>query len=190
MTYFYIKKLRKLIVEKWFGGSVRSVLVKKQAVYSLLGRFVDGGIAFILVRETLTYLNEYEYGLWITLSSVLSWINSCDIGLGNGLKNKLGKALALDDKLLARCYVSTAWVAVALIALLLLVIYSAFSFFLDWNIILNAKYKIDKLNIYVWIFFVLFLMNFVSRLVNTVYLIFRMKFLVVLKIIDVICSWR
>lgn len=41
-------------------------------------------ISLLLVPVTLNYLNSYEYGVWLTLSSILVWINYFDIGLGNG----------------------------------------------------------------------------------------------------------
>ena len=67
-------------------------------------------ISLILVPMTLSYLNPYEYGIWLTLSSTLAWIYTFDIGLGNGLRNKLTEALALNDLKLARIYVSTSFV--------------------------------------------------------------------------------
>ena len=37
-------------------------------------------ISLILVPMTLSYLNPYEYGIWLTLSSTLAWIYTFDIG--------------------------------------------------------------------------------------------------------------
>ena len=54
-------------------------------------------IYLLLVPITLGYLNPYEYGVWLTLNSILVWFNSFDIGLGNGLRNKLTIALAEND---------------------------------------------------------------------------------------------
>ncbi|MDE5975352.1 MAG: hypothetical protein K2G69_02250, partial [Muribaculaceae bacterium] len=48
--------------------------------------------SFLLVPLTLGYLRPVEYGIWMTLSSILVWINYFDIGLGNGLRNKLAEA--------------------------------------------------------------------------------------------------
>ena len=43
---------------------------------------------------TLNCLTQYEYGIWLTINSVLVWIDSFDIGLGNGLRNQLTKSIA------------------------------------------------------------------------------------------------
>ncbi|MCK7523619.1 MAG: hypothetical protein MZV64_41275 [Ignavibacteriales bacterium] len=62
-----------------------------------------------IVPVTLNYLGKTEYGIWLTLASILSWLINLDFGLGNGLRNKLAEALALNDIKLARIYVSTAY---------------------------------------------------------------------------------
>ena len=68
---------------------------------------IDMAVYLLLVPVTIGYLNAYEYGIWLTLNSILMWINSFDIGLGNGLRNKLAEAIANGDKQLAKSYVSS-----------------------------------------------------------------------------------
>lgn len=82
-------------------------------------------ISLILVPMTLSYLNPYEYGIWLTLSSTLAWIYTFDIGLGNGLRNKLTEALALNDLKLARIYVSTSFFSLLILvtAIYLFIVY-------------------------------------------------------------------
>lgn len=66
----------------------------------LFSFFLKGGsilTSLLIVPMTLSYLNSYEYGVWLTLSSILSWIYILDIGLGNGLRNKLTEALAIKN---------------------------------------------------------------------------------------------
>jgi hypothetical protein len=89
------------------SGNDRSVKAKKNIIASFGIKAIDSLVYFLLVPVTLGYLNPYEYGIWLTLSSILMWVNSFDIGLGNGLRNKLAEALANKDKELARAYVST-----------------------------------------------------------------------------------
>lgn len=76
------------------SGDERTIKVKKNILASVLIKGVDFLVYLLLVPVTLGYLNQYEYGIWLTLSSILMWINSFDIGLGNGLRNKLSEALA------------------------------------------------------------------------------------------------
>lgn len=67
--------------------------------------------SFALVRVSLDFLgNNALYGLWLTILSVVSWINFFDLGLGNGLRNKLTESLAKKDFVSGKYYVSTAYV--------------------------------------------------------------------------------
>lgn len=79
------------------GKDERSRKASKNIIALVGIKGLDTLIYFVLVPLTLGYLNAYEYGIWLTLSSILSWINSFDIGLGNGLRNKLAESLAVKD---------------------------------------------------------------------------------------------
>ena len=79
---------RKLI--KFFSsGEIRSIKTKKNIIISGISRAVSIAIGIVLVPLTLNYVNKIDYGIWLTLSSLLSWINVFDIGLGGGLRNNI-----------------------------------------------------------------------------------------------------
>lgn len=90
-------------------GNKRTVLLKK----NILGSFFIKGwtclVQLILVPVTLDCLNQYEYGIWLTISSLLIWIDSFDIGLGNGLRNLLAESIAKNDLKKGQQQVSTAF---------------------------------------------------------------------------------
>ncbi|MGL5057442.1 MAG: hypothetical protein ACRC6A_08785, partial [Fusobacteriaceae bacterium] len=52
------------------------------------------GLSFISIPIMLKYLDKDNYGLWILILSITSWIYTFDIGIGNGLKNRLVESLA------------------------------------------------------------------------------------------------
>lgn len=83
-----------------FKGNQRTVKVKKNIVFSLVSRGCGMLISLILVPMTLGYLNETEYGIWLTLSSIVTWINFFDIGLGNGLRNQISRSRHKNNKIL------------------------------------------------------------------------------------------
>lgn len=60
-----------------------------------------------MVPLTLACLGVYENGVWLTISSVLLWIDNLDVGLGNGLRNKLAAYIAEGNILKAREMVSS-----------------------------------------------------------------------------------
>ena len=69
-------------------------------------------ISFLYVPLLLNSMDSENYGVWLTLTSLVSWVAIFDIGLGNGLRNKLAEALARNDELLGRKYVSTAYITI------------------------------------------------------------------------------
>lgn len=74
-------------------------------------------VTFVQVPLVLGCLGEYSNGVWLTISSLLVWIEVMDIGLGNGLRNKLAEAVAhgrMDD---ARRVVSSAFAMLFVIML-------------------------------------------------------------------------
>ena len=80
-------------------------------------------VQLLLVPITLNCLNQYEYGIWLTINSILLWIDQFDIGLGNGLRNKLAEALAKGDKEKARRLVSTTFMMLIIIVIPIVLIF-------------------------------------------------------------------
>ena len=147
-------------------GHSRSQNIKKNVLLSFL---IKGGsiiVTFLLVPLTLGYLGARDYGIWLTMSSVIAWFGFFDIGLGNGLRNRFAEALAVGDKALARVYVSTTYFGLAGIFGILWLLFVGASFFLNWNIIFNiSENKTDNLQLLVVYVFTLFILRFILRLI-------------------------
>lgn len=122
-----------------------------------------------LVPVTIQYLGNVEYGIWLTLASILSWLINLDFGIGNGLRNKLAEALALNDLKLARIYVSTAFAVFAIGIFLALSIYFSFHGLLNWSYLLKAPPGyIELLNTLVFWVIILFLVQFLLKLLTSI----------------------
>lgn len=85
----------------------RSQLLKKNILFSFAIKGWAGVVQILLVPITIHCLGNYINGIWMVISSILVWIDSLDIGLGNGLRNKLSERIALKDTHGAKEYVST-----------------------------------------------------------------------------------
>lgn len=158
-----------------FGGDKRTAKANKNVFYSLGIKGVDAITQFLLVPVTLGFLNPYEYGIWLTLNSILVWINSFDIGLGNGLRNQLAEAVAKDDRELARSLVSTAFGMIAILMLIIFAIGSIILINCNWYSILNADPDtVPNLSKVVYVSFALFCVNFMVKFVGNVYLAMQM----------------
>ena len=128
-------------------------------------------VSLMIVPLTLNYLDETRYGIWLTLTSILGWMYFFDIGLGNGLRNKLAEAKAKGETDLGRIYVSTTFGMLTLISIGLLLLFFAINPFLDWTKILNTDAALaHELSKTVLIVFAFFCLQFVFRLVSTILL--------------------
>lgn len=90
----------------------------------------------------LSYLGDAKYGLWATILSIISWINLCDIGIGNGLRNILTSELAGNKLEEARKSVSTAYIVLSSISLAITIVLVIVSISLNWKKVLNIDFDI------------------------------------------------
>ncbi|WP_159476934.1 lipopolysaccharide biosynthesis protein [Dyadobacter sp. 3J3] len=133
---------------------------------------VKGGsiaISLILIPMTINYISPIQYGVWLTISSVVSWMNFFDIGLGNGLRNKLATSIAKGELREARVYVSTTYAALCFISFLLVALFYLVIPILNWNQLLNIPDSIpDNISFVVLVVLCTFCIQFVFQLINTV----------------------
>lgn len=150
-------------------GHERSANIKKNIFYSFL---IKGGsivVSFVLVPLTIDYLGTSDYGIWLTLSSVVAWFGFFDIGLGNGLRNKFAESLALGKKELARSYVSTTYFGLTAIFGIVWLIFFVISYFVDWHAIFNTPAdQSDNLHALVVFVFSFFIIRFVLKLLAVI----------------------
>ncbi len=157
------------ILERFFAGHQRSVQAKKNIAALVVLKGISIAISFILVPMTLQYLTLTQYGIWLTLSSVIAWFSFFDIGLGNGLRNKFVESLAKGNVEQARMYVSTTYVILSLIIGIVFALFLLVSPHLSWSTILNTETTMEgELRILAIIVFTLFCIRFIAGLLNTI----------------------
>lgn len=103
------------IKNKFNNSDGRSSLIVKNILASFFIKGWSVLVQLMLVPTTLACLGVYENGVWLTISSVLIWIDNMDIGLGNGLRNKLAEAMAHNDYAKGQQYVSSTFAMLAII---------------------------------------------------------------------------
>lgn len=99
------------------NGEKRTRLLKKNIILSFLMKGWAGVVQLLMVPLTIICLGEYQNGVWLTISSFLIYTESLDIGLGNGLRNKLATYWAKGDMEKARQSVSSTFFTLILIML-------------------------------------------------------------------------
>lgn len=154
----------------YLDSAGRTKVVKRHISLTFVYKALAIGLSYLLVPLTIKYLNIEQYGIWMTLLSIMTWVTFFDIGLGNGLRNKLTEALSTNDIKLARTYVSTAYVAVSFIALIFFVMLIFILPFAPWNKIFNTtSVSNTELLKVVFIVGLFFLFNFVLSLCNQMF---------------------
>ncbi|MGB2870019.1 MAG: MATE family efflux transporter [Bacteroidota bacterium] len=151
-------------------GGQRTALLKKNVAATLLVQVLSVAANLILVRVTIEYLGDVQYGVWITLSSVFTWFNVLDVGLSDGLRNKLGASIATNDDRLGRTYVSTTYAILSFIALIFMLCFLVANHFVDWSTVLNtsALQSQELKTLVVWLFG-LFCAKFILNVLNSVF---------------------
>lgn len=124
-----------------------------------------------MVPLTLTCLGSYQNGVWLTISSLLVWIDQMDIGLGNGLRNKLSISIAHDDMDEARKMVSSCMamltciiVPIAILLIILIQVTDVYAFF---NV---EPERIPTLQMALQAGVIFVCMTFIFKLIGNVYM--------------------
>lgn len=100
--------------------------------------FFIKAISFIVNIYSLRIYNAYFkdniiLGLWLTIISVINWIGFFDFGIGNGLRNTLTKAIAMDDIPKIRESIASSYLIISLLSFSLLLIGVPLCMLVNWN---------------------------------------------------------
>lgn len=87
----------------------------------------------------LKYLGVEVFGVWATMLTLVSWITLFDLGIGNGLKNKVAESLASKGSVMAASYISTAYTVIGAVSLVLLFAFFVLYRWLPWQQIFNTE---------------------------------------------------
>jgi len=150
---------------------IKKILNNKIAVNALASGMlkpVSMIISYIYVPIVLNYLGVEMYGAWSAILAVLSWISYFDIGIGNGLRNKLTEAIAKKDTERCKKLISSAYIMLAVIVAALSSIFIVVSALLDWNDILGVKEPYSELTTVVILSIMFVSLNFVLLLCKNV----------------------
>lgn len=155
-----------------FGFKVqRTQTVLVNTFWSLFFKGVSILTSFLLVPLCLKAMSQKEYGIALTVTAIVNWISFFDVGIGNGLRTKLGQALAEGDLMTGKKYVSTAYYYISLICLGLLLLYGGLHSFIDWHSFLNVKpEEAPNLPSCIFLVIAIFALRFILQLISMVLL--------------------
>lgn len=154
-------------------GAVKN---NKNILVNILGAFlVKGGSMLLTLFLLPAYLkffgNDDILGIWYTILSIINWVLVFDLGIGNGLRNKLPKALADKNDREAKTLVSSTYFSSAAVVVIIGIIGSVVIHLLNWNEILHINendLSAATLTYAIQIVFIGVLIQFVLKLVTSI----------------------
>jgi O-antigen/teichoic acid export membrane protein len=159
------------VKDKLLGNSGRTSLIKKNVLASFFIKAWTALVQLLLVPLTLSCLGVYENGVWLTIGSILLWIDNLDIGLGNGLRNKLAIYMARDDINKAREMVSSTFAMLVIIIIPSAILMIVGELFTDNYHLLNVDHsKVPQLDIILLVTTILVCMTFVFKFLGNFYM--------------------
>lgn len=123
----------------YVSGNARTQIVKRNVLFSAGLRGISIIVSLLLVPMTINFVSSELYGIWLTLSSVISWLSFFDVGFGLGLRNRLTTAIAHGDYEKGKIYVSTTYCILFVIFSIVGVIGYFGAELVDWCALLNIS---------------------------------------------------
>ena len=163
--------IRSFISSKYsaLGLSERTGSVVKNVGLGFVAKGLSILFSFIQIPLILSILDKTEYGIWITIFSVTGWLSFFDIGMGNGFRNQLTEALAVNDTDKAKKLVSTIYISMFGIFTCIIILFIIASNYVPWVEIFNAPKRLETQLYYTVVISVsAAAINFVAGLVHII----------------------
>ena len=147
----------------------RDTTLKKNISLGVLFKILNIGIAFFTIPVLLKYLNTEQYGLWVTIFSIVNVIIYIDGGIANGLKTKLSEAFSKNDFKLAREYISTAYYTISIFSITVLIIGIFVIYLINFKELLNTSIDENTLKITFFITLLMMTIGYILSLYKSLY---------------------
>lgn len=163
------------IRKKFIGTDSRSKKMYKNTVAMIGIRGVSMILTLISAPIMLHHVDRADYGVLLTLTSIVGWVGYMDVGLGNGLRNKLPEFLAKGDFHSAKKIVSSCYVTLTIYVALIIVIFLMVSPFVDWLGVLNSPTSdAGEIRGLTNVVFIAFCIQFLFGLINSILFAYQM----------------
>lgn len=143
---------------------------------SIVSNGITIAVSLVTIPLTVNYLGATHYGIWLTISSLLSWLAISDMGFGGmALVNTLSEARGQEDERLQRELISTAFTGLCVISGMIFLLFLSSFTFIPWSSVFNTSDSIGlyELHTAILIAFVLFAFMFPTSILNAIYLGFQ-----------------
>lgn len=123
--------------------SGNSRIVLKNSVAAILIKGAGVIISVLSMPAFLRYFDDKAVlGVWYTILGVVTWIDFFDLGIGNGLRNSLVDSFTNQRHERAQQQISTAYVLIGILTVLMMTAGLVTAPLLDWNSLLNIRAEV------------------------------------------------
>ena len=104
--------------------------------------------------------------------SFVTWFSFFDVGLSNGLRNKLSESLSIKNIRKSREYISTSYFFIFILFSILIFIFILSNHFIDWFLIFKVSNLIDynSLSLVLNVIIISFLLRFIFQIISFILL--------------------
>lgn len=120
-------------------SNARNRMLTTNILFSGILKIISLLTSLLIVPITIGYLSNEIYGIWMTITSIIFWINTFDIGLGNGMRNYLTEAISKKEYVLGQKYISTTLSLLSLIALAIGCVLAILLYTVNLNCFFNTE---------------------------------------------------
>lgn len=128
-------------------------------------------LSMVSIPVMLKYLKKEEYGVWLLILSIVNWVYTFDIGIGNGLKNKIAEFSTKKDNKSIREVILLSYSLIFIISVFLFIIGILSFRIIDINKFLNINFMSrENLNLLLIVTLGFVCLNFVLALCNNIFI--------------------
>jgi O-antigen/teichoic acid export membrane protein len=140
-SYLSVQKLKTVLTQSSANrGIERYRRAGITASSSFIAKALNILISFLSVPLTVHYLGAERYGVWLTISSLITWMSMTDFGLaGVALVNVLAEASGKEDRVGAQQYTSSAFWALTGVSVVSGIAALAFFRYIPWRAVFRVS---------------------------------------------------
>ena len=114
--------------------------IVKSFFFRILGMLFN----FLTIPITLRILKSNDYGIWVTIFSVVNWVTLMDVGIGSGFRIKFTEEITKKNFKEAAKYLQTFYFSTSILAGVITIIIFLIFIFFDLKKILNLNSDSDS----------------------------------------------
>lgn len=145
----------------------------KETTLNMIFKVISVLLGYLMVRISLDSIGEEQYSIWVTISSIVAWAYLTDLGITNGLRNRLASNYMKDFSVVQKD-VSVAIKIFMLISAIVFILGSIFIICFPINrLFRGVNIDIFKIRLTFLILLLGFCFNFILNIGNAISLAFQ-----------------